>query len=436
MSAPRARRAPQKKRKQTVQIVPVQRKRTQKPRAKKPSIGQSIIPKGTFSAIGSGLGSTFGPIGTMLGGKAGELLSHITGFGDYSLDSNSVMTGGLTPPQIINSVNNGGMIIRHREYLGDLYGNEAAYSSTLYPINPGQAGSFPWLSQVANAFEEYEFRGLVYEFKSLSSDAVLSSTASTALGFVAMATQYNAGGPPFATKRALENYEFSNSNKPSCSFIHPIECKRSLNVDTHLYVRVGAVPNNQDVKTYDMGLLNVAVGGMQNSTGSVIGELWCTYEIELYHPKFLDNAGVLSDHFVTSGASAANPLGTTFNPSTGNNLGIAIAGVTGGERLYFPATDSAGKYLISVVWNGTAATLNYPIIALTGCVAFQLYQNEVVVGQVNVPIDGATAQTYASAIYTVTLIAENASILFQTGSVLPFSGFTDITVTQISNLNF
>jgi hypothetical protein len=39
---------------------------------------------------------------------------------------------------------------------------------------------FPWLSNIAQNFESYKLRGLVFEFKSMSGDALTSTN--TALG--------------------------------------------------------------------------------------------------------------------------------------------------------------------------------------------------------------------------------------------------------------
>jgi len=297
----------------------------------------------------------------------GSLLSKITGFGDYAVEGNSLMRGGMTPPEVVNAANHGGVIVRHREYINDLRCFTVDFAVNGLSINPGQVETFPWLSTIANAFEEYEFRGLLFEFRSLSSDAIFSTAASSALGYVAMATNYNAGSPLFINKKALENYEFANSSKPSNDFIHPVECKRSLNAETHLYNRTGAVPAGQDIRLYDLGTLNIAIGGMQNTAGAIIGELWCTYEIEFYKPRYLNAAGVETDHW--SGAYAVGfPFGNgplQRYAMTGSNLGLLVddAGIR------FPQEISSGRYLMTCTWKGTVATVTsaYPVITPTYC---------------------------------------------------------------------
>ena len=128
---------------------------------------------------------------------AGQVLSHglpmvikaLTGFGDYNVNSNSLMVPKLggDPPIVRNT--NGGFVVHHREYMADITASTSFNIKTI-PINPGLLGSFPGF-QVADSYEQYEMRGLVYEYKSMSSDAVMSSGASSALGTVIFATQYN-----------------------------------------------------------------------------------------------------------------------------------------------------------------------------------------------------------------------------------------------------
>ena len=90
---------------------------------------------------------------------------------------------------------------------------------------------------------------MVFEYKSLYSDAVVTQNGS--IGSIVLATEYNSGAPAFTSKQAMENYQFAQSAKPSLSVLHPIECAPKQNVLSELYIRPGAVPAGQDVKTYD-----------------------------------------------------------------------------------------------------------------------------------------------------------------------------------------
>jgi hypothetical protein len=306
-----------------------------------------------------GIGERIGRgVGGFLGKAAQALVLSVAGFGDYHIKTNSLMNGGMSPPMIVNSANSGGFIMRHREYLGDVLAS-TNFSITKYPLNPGLVYTFPWLSQVAEAFEEYRFRGLIFEFKSTSSDAVLSTAANSALGTVIMATQYNALSPTFPDKRIMENYEFANSSKPSMSFIHPVECAQSQTPVERLYVRTGTVPDGADIRLYDLADFYIATQGMQVA-GGTIGELWCTFEIEFYKPKLVAPIGyeLLTDHFQLSTISNSAPLGFDTVTVPGSNLGVTIN--TGGTLIQFPYYITDGSYLFYYVAYMSSAATSYP----------------------------------------------------------------------------
>lgn len=417
-----------KKSSKTIEAPPKQVVRSRRPQRRRRPYARKLIPKGTFASGGRYLGEMVGgPVGGMLGGKLGELLAHISGFGDYQIQGNSLMEGGLSPPEIVNSVNRGGVIVRHREYLGDINAAQV-FTVTNYAINPGLSTTFPWLAAIASAYEEYEFRGLIFEFKSLSSDAVLSSATSSALGYVAMATQYNAAAPNFQDKKALENYEYSNSSKPSCTFIHPVECKKRLNVDTHLYVRTGAVPTGQDQKTYDLGEFNIAVGGCQASTG-VLGELWCTYEIELFHPRYIIDNGVLTDHFQCSACTATGNvhLGTSRVLGSGSNLGCSILT---NNTIVFPNYIVDGEYYLSFNWSGTSIAVNQVTYTATnGCTLLSPFANDTSF-LIQSPQSTIVCISYSNVI-VAKITGPNATITM-TGGAIPTNSLCDLFICEMA----
>jgi len=350
-----------------------------------------------------------------------------SGFSDFKVGGNSLMIGGMTVPQITNSAQNGAVILRHREYLGDVNAT-TPFTITSYNINSGLLQTFPWLSQVAANFEQYRFRGLLFEFKSLSSDAVLSSATSSALGAIVMATQYDVLDPVFTDKFNMENYEFANSCKPSSSMIHPVECAKSQTTISELYVRDGAVPANADQRLYDLGRFSIATVGMQASSG-VAGELWVTYEVELFKPKLINALGleIPTDHFEVTGTyGPTQPFGTTTVPILGSSIGGIID--TTGATYVFPPNVVDGHYLfLYVAQQSAGADTGAFSISVVNCVGLTWFLN-----------------TYQSISVTSTVATVNiltAALISVTGSVasltLSYAGSgtyvgADLTVTQIN----
>jgi len=246
----------------------------------------------------------------------------------------------------------GGIIISHREYICDI-NSTVNFTTQSFPLQPGVGTLFPWLSSLAQNFEEYEFRGMVLEFKSMSSDLNTASTTSN-LGTVVMCSQYNPLDPIFPDKRTMENYQFACSGKPSEHIVHPIECKRGQNVDTHLYVRTTAsLGNDADLRLYDLGNFTIATQGMPAAfSGSSIGELWVSYEVEFYKPKLTSTTGTtnLADK-ITAVVTATSPYETSVVYDPNNSCGclfqtFIVNGSTNNYSIVFPQ-QCHGRYMIT-----------------------------------------------------------------------------------------
>lgn len=365
-------------------------------------------------------------IGGWLGHGAQHLIKAITGFGDYKVENNSILMGGMSPPEVINATASGNAIIRHREYIGDINAT-TAFTIQTFPINPGMPNTFPWLSQVANSYECYRLRGLVFEFKSLSSDSVLSSATSSALGAVIMATQYNSLSTTFISKLQMENHEFANSDKPSCTFYHPIECKKSLNPVDELYIRDGDIPADADLRLYDLGKLSVATVGMQAASG-VAGELWCTYEVELFHQRYFAPFKILTDKAQITGATEAAWFGTTVSFVDGNSLGLNI----GANTLQFPAEVKMGKFLLHIKYvpvGGSTAIVPPTITATSGCTLDVVW---CAAAGFDDNADGGNAALTATTLVVgrwITITAASALITFSGGTLA--TSFGDLVITQV-----
>nr|QKV51310.1 putative capsid protein [Crucivirus sp.] len=342
-----------------IEVVP-KPKRVYKPRQT-----MEVVQKSSgFNAVPNSFGAK---LGGWLGHGIGSVVKAITGFGDYTVRENSLMNlnmGGIDPPSIVNSRN--GVIIRHREFIGNVLG-ATVFTLQSFKIQPGLVSSFPWLSQVADAYQEWRPRGIIYEFKSLSSDAVIATNSSGSLGSVIMATQYDSTLANFPDKRTMENSEYANSCKPSCSMLHPIECMKSQSVLSNLYLRAAGISlTGKDPRFYDLGNFQIAVEGMASgSAGQTIGELWVTFEVEMYKPELgLTGAGVLTDHFSTgvgtNTITSTNPFGNldVFAPATGNTIGCVIRQAAGNfDTIQFPSNIQSGIYLIAYFMNGTTPTV-------------------------------------------------------------------------------
>lgn len=216
---------------------------------------------------------------------AGKAIARITGVGDYQVRSNSIETNGGTIAGEVPHFGkeNNSTRVRHREFIKDIAvpANPAAFSNTTYVINPANAELFPWLSKFAENYQQYRIHGMVLIFKTTTSDY----SASGGMGKVAMATNYNVRDSAYANMIELENAEFSVSGKPSMSRVHPIECAANNGLPLVRYIRdLQYDASGGDDRLYDAGKFQFATQGLPGTTGTIIGELWMSYDIEFYKP--------------------------------------------------------------------------------------------------------------------------------------------------------
>nr|QKV51169.1 putative capsid protein [Crucivirus sp.] len=303
--------------------------------------------------------SHFGPVGraawnvARAGGRT--LLSAgraLYGQGDYRTGSNrSPTTGRMGMGTSIAKFASTGnaVVVSHREYIGDI-SSSVAFTNASYAINPGLVTTFPWLSQLAASFTEYDFKQLVFQFKSTSANALNSTN--TALGTVVGATQYNAGSDDFTSKQQMENYEFAKSCKPSEDQVFPVECAQFQNPVDQLYVRSQPVPSGQDSRLYDLGNFQLATAGSQ--AAAVIGELWVSYTVCLYKPRFVTQ-GETADYIgcnSAAGVSSSAYFGTTRTVDPDSTIAATFP-----TNSSISLTDvQEGKYIFWMSMIGDAAT--------------------------------------------------------------------------------
>jgi hypothetical protein len=232
-------------------------------------------------AIGSLVGMSGG--GSSVGSSLGASLSKWLGSGDYNVSTNSIVNQTLRGTNSIPSMHNNGqsVVVRHKEFVMEVRGATAFTVRSSFDINPGRHETFPWLAGVASRFQEYRIKGLVWHYVPSSGAAVSGTNA--ALGTVMLQTSYRSNDSPPSNKNEVLNEYWSSESVPSEAFCHPIECDPKENPFNVQYVRTDSVPSGDSKLLYDLGQTHLCVSGQQ-ADDVVLGDLWCTYEIELKKP--------------------------------------------------------------------------------------------------------------------------------------------------------
>lgn len=365
-----------------------------------------------------------GAPGGTIGRDLGASLSRWLGAGEYQIQSNTLMAGDVPSMHQTNE----GVIIRHKEYLGDIFSSSTAKAFTIraFPLNPGLSTSFPWLSSTANNFTEYTIKGLIYHFKSNSGDAFTSADAST--GSVMMCTQYRSSQAAPANKQEVLQQYWSQSAAPQQDFVHAVECDPKENPLSVHYVRSGTQPANEDLMFYDLGTTYIASVGLQGTSVNM-GELWVTYEIELKKPQLRDLRSPASEYYHAFGD--ATGVSNTAWFAGFNNTESPLSTFT----VSFPTANSftlprglCGRYLVKYMLVGSGgASIALPTINLgPNCgIPNTFFDNTT---SVSINTGGSTGKFFHS--YAIDIIDPNVE------TTITYTSGTGVQPTSLTSIDF
>jgi hypothetical protein len=396
------------------------------------------------SGAGKAIGGMFGGPGAWLGEHAASGLATLLGHGDYSVKKNSIMKSSQSIPSFAPSGSRW-VEVEHREYLFDVVSPAGSPSWEIvntFNLNPGLASTFPWLSAIAQSYEEYEFDGCVVIYEATSSNF---NSANQSLGSVQIATQYDVLDTGFSSQMEMLEYEFASSERCDKNIMHPVECNPKDNQVSVFYVRSGTVANTA-LQLYDLGIVSVAVQGI--SAASInLGKIWISYKVRLGKPKLYAGQlgkGILFDHFklttaITNttyfGASSAQ----TATVVSGSTLGGTLPSTSSGAvyaTYAWPPMIQAGSYRLCLSIVGTSGTCTAPTLTLTNCVlgitsaATKIFNTATTATDGQTDITSHTSTTLCCEYY-VTITAQSASVLFSTASIPATSVSGDLLVLQV-----
>jgi len=231
--------------------------------------------------------------------------------------------------------------IRHRELIGSVTGSVAFTVAQTFAIQPGLAATFPWLSIMAQGWEQYRFRKLAFCY--------YTRTGTGTPGSVMIAPDYDAADAAPATEQIASNFEDVVEDAPWKDIKCVLKRLSMAGGQTRHFTRSGPLAANLDIKTYDVGNLHLCT---VDGTAVSWGKLWVEYDVEFFVPQ-LPPTGALAlvGGTVVSavGTTAANPFGTApaLDPQAAG-MSMSNASV-----LTF---NSAGTFLISATITGTVIT--------------------------------------------------------------------------------
>lgn len=182
----------------------------------------------------------------------------------------------LSRQAAIKSRADGTISVTHREYIADVVAGAAgSFTNTQLHINPGLFAMFIWLSVIANRFEGYVFRKLKFCFE--------SACSTNRSGTVMLAVDFDSADQAPTTKAQMLAFQGAvRSNVwDECSYT----CTpANLTKFKQYFVRAALPAANLDIKTYDVGCLNIATAGT-SVDALQCGELYVEYTVDLFTPQ-------------------------------------------------------------------------------------------------------------------------------------------------------
>lgn len=207
----------------------------------------------------------------------------------------------------------GGMIIRHQEFVQNIYGNETgeSFSSFSFDVNPGLSSVTPLLSQVASSFQKYRMRQMAFHFESQLDGTVLQSTTGQ-VGDVYMYSHTDIQSEDFQNTSEFR-MNGGSSTRVTKGLICGVECDPAQlaglpNAGIN-YVRTAPV---DDATQYDQARFQFAVSNTPSDlAGQIVGRLYVSYSVELIRPRIwpLIGRSQLQDVFVSNRLEGSYPAG-------------------------------------------------------------------------------------------------------------------------------
>jgi len=284
------------------------------------------------------------------------------GMGAYTREgvSNDLVTGrGAAPtssgvPQFQTLPGeDGSLMVSYREYIGDVFGNTTSepFVVNSIPLNPGLETSFPWLSQIASNFKEYEWIQCVFDFRSMITDM---TTQNGQLGQIIMTSEYNVDAQPYEDKNEMLTTVHAVSGKVIDDITHGVECDpRKLSGNPGKYIRTKPVLVGEDKKEYDLANFQYAVCDTPIALANLpLGQLYVSYTVKLRKARtFSARGNMISRWIACSPYTAAGVVPDKCSHLVGfSNTSVVTSGTLTAQQNNFPLS-------ILSVGDGTLGTI-------------------------------------------------------------------------------
>lgn len=315
-----------------------------------------FIPRLAGAAISSAAGYGWAP-----GWNAGAGISRILGYGAYRRSGALVHKGNLPT---MHPGPEGILKVKHKELVFEVRSSDTNdFNIVPYDINPGLYSAFPWLSNLARNYQQYNINGLVYIYQPSTAEGSADGLANT--GLVLMCNTVDMAAHEPITYQQMMQQQFSVNGKPTKTIVMPVEQHRNRGgqMTKQLLVRSGPIPFGATPQLYDD--CRVYIGTYNNGVANAtLGHVYVTYDITFYNPKsrYPGDDAEVTQYEITSDPEASDFL-LTCVPRFGQHDDYGVTRTAANK--FTLRRGIVGTFIFTFYWaNGVVGVTQIPYIAI------------------------------------------------------------------------
>lgn len=310
--------------------------------------------------------------------SAMDYFGKITGWGDYHISKNSIMSGdqGLKP-----KFGDSNYRVRDTEFVRFVVTPSTTSFTPILNlhINPSNPVLFPKLSIKAGQYQKWVCHGMIIYLDSTCSEAITTAaTGNMSIPTLMAVTTYNMIEKQPANSSSLLNSFFANSNRVNKDLVHPIECDPAQRAMEIMFTWAGRPLDLQarDPRFENLGKFFLATQGGQQTTAFQSHTMRIEYDIELIQPIVHTQLDVV-DHYeqtAITGVLESDWVIQTSSTTYGNPqkpYTFSANRITFDESVY-------GAYRIGIVGVYTVGSPGFMVIPTPGgnCSALNVINND------------------------------------------------------------
>jgi hypothetical protein len=288
----RPQRKNQKVTKEVVTVIDPKRS-TKSPiyRALKPVVTDGITDLGNL--IRPGLGT----LGGLVTKKAMDWFGKVTGFGDYTIRNNSLISNPTGGPPSFGGTGSRKVVKEFVKFV-ECWSDGSFHIVDRFFLNPSNPVLFPKLSIEAQLWQMYKMHGCIVYLESACSESITTVGGNMSVPTFLVCSKYNLKEKSFVNESQMMNSFFCSDKRVNKDLYHPIECDPSQQQVDKLYTWANTPQPGftRDPNLENMCEISIASVGGYHTNRFKAYKMYIECDIEFFKPIY-NTQPELNDHY-------------------------------------------------------------------------------------------------------------------------------------------